>query len=346
MIIDYKNYKVFDWTDKQLKKQHSKEVLDKYYKQLAFLFQNGYDMNCETLEEVEEQLKMWDWFKTTENFEEMRCLFGKPLELDYNIGKKIVSEELYDIIRNTTFVRKEAVDNPAIMKNYANTYWKKIIENLNRLDDLFYCDDLEIAGCLKELQNVNDIKEKIDFIEEKVDKDIKVLTWLKFVELCNIIYSTYIRLSKVKTDHINISKASNLNDELYGGIGGFDPNTGEIKCIIGSAVWELKTVKTTKSMLKIKAIAGSILKDTLKIKEEDDEGILYLERWYNGKEKDDEKARQVVVCSLIWGIIILLELKHNLNFLDDPRNGKRAEKIRYEIQKIMEYCGIDKDYLL
>ena len=42
MIIDYESYKVFDWTDKQIKKQYSKEVLDKYYKQLAFLFQNGY----------------------------------------------------------------------------------------------------------------------------------------------------------------------------------------------------------------------------------------------------------------------------------------------------------------
>ena len=344
MIIDYENYKVFNWTDKQLKKQYSKEVLDKYYKQLAFLFQNGYNVNCETLEEIEEQFKMWDYFKTTENFKEMTHLFGEQINSDYNIGKKIVSEELYDIIKNTTFIRKE-VDNPAIIKNYANIYWSKIIENLRRLDDLFWCDDLEIAGCLKELQNINDIKEKIDFVEEKVCKDIKVLSWLKFVELCNVIYSTYIRLSKVKADHINISKASNLNDELYGGIGGFDPNTGEIKCIIGSAVWELKTVKTTKSMLKIKTIAGSILKDTLKTKE-DDEGISYLERWYNGKENDNEKARQVVVCSLIYGIITLLSLKHNLNFLDDPRNEKRADKIRYETQKILDYCGIDKDYLL
>ena len=203
MIIDYENYKVFNWTDKQLKKQYSKEILDKYYKQLAFLFQNGYNVNCETLEEIEEQFKMWDWFKTTENFKEMTHLFGEQINSDYNIGKKIVSEELYDIIKNTTFIRKE-VDNPAIIKNYANIYWSKIIENLRRLDDLFWCDDLEIAGCLKKLQNINDIKEKIDFVEEKVCKDIKVLSWLKFVELCNIIYSTYIRLSKVKADHINI----------------------------------------------------------------------------------------------------------------------------------------------
>ena len=119
MIIDYENYKVFNWTDKQLKKQYSKEVLDKYYKQLAFLFQNGYNVNCETLEEIEEQFKMWDYFKTTENFKEMTHLFGEQINSDYNIGKKIVSEELYDIIKNTTFIRKE-VDNPAIIKNYAN----------------------------------------------------------------------------------------------------------------------------------------------------------------------------------------------------------------------------------
>ena len=116
------------------------------------MFQNGYNVNCETLEEIEEQFKMWDYFKTTENFKEMCHLFEEQIKSDYNIGKKIVSEELYDIIKNTTFIRKE-VDNPAIIKNYANIYWSKIIENLRRLDDLFWCEDLEIAGCLKELQN-------------------------------------------------------------------------------------------------------------------------------------------------------------------------------------------------
>lgn len=344
MVIDYENYKVFDWSDKQLKKHYSKEILDKYYKVLAYLYQNGYDINCGTLEEVEEQLDMWNYFRTTEDLYNLKNLYDNPIESDYAVGKKILSEELYDIVRNSTFIRKDA-DNPALIKSYATTYWSKIGETIYRLGDVFTSSDSELVGALKGIKNSNDIRDKISYLEEKYEEGIKVITWLKLVELCNVVYSAYIQLSKVKTDTINISKASNLNDELYGGIGGFNPNNGEIKCIIGSAVWEVKTVRAAKTMTKIKTIAGSILNDNIKT-EEDDEGIQYLERWYNGIEKDDEMAKRVVVCSLLHGILTLLSLKHNLNFLKDSKNSKRADAIRYEFTKIMEYCGIDKEYLL
>lgn len=98
MVIDYENYKVFDWSDKQLKKHYSKEILDKYYKVLAYLYQNGYDINCGTLEEVEEQLDMWNYFKTTEDLYNLKNLYDNPIESDYAVGKKILSEELYDIV--------------------------------------------------------------------------------------------------------------------------------------------------------------------------------------------------------------------------------------------------------
>ena len=342
MRINYENYNVFLWTDKQLKKHYSKEILDKYYKQLAFLFQNGYNMEeCETIKEIEEQLEMWSYFKNYEDFEDMKGLYN--IESDYSVGKKIFSEELYDIIKFSTFSRKE-VDNPILIKGYANTYWNKIGEALNRLDNLFESDDIEIKGVVKELSNQNNIRERLDELFDKYEEEKKILTWIKFAELNNIIYSTYIKLTKLKTDSINVSKASNLNDELYGGIGGFNPNTGEIKCIIGSAVWQLKTIKSTKSIVKIKTVAGYIFENKPII--EDDEGIKYLDKWFKGIEKDDEKARQVVVCSLLHGIITLLCLKHNLNFLKDNKNSKRAEAIYYELEKIMEYCEISKDYLL
>ena len=342
MRINYENYNVFLWTDKQLKKHYSKEILDKYYKQLAFLFQNGYNMEeCETINEIEEQLEMWNYFKNYEDFEDMKGLYN--IESDYSVGKKIFSEELYDFIKFATFSRKEA-DNPILIKGYANTYWNKIGEALNRLDNLFESDDIEIKGVVKELSNQNNIRERLDELFDKYEEEKKILTWIKFAELNNIIYSTYIKLTKLKTDSINVSKASNLNDELYGGIGGFNPNTGEIKCIIGSAVWQLKTIKSTKSIVKIKTVAGYIFENKPIV--EDDEGIKYLDKWFKGIEKDDEKARQVVVCSLLHGIITLLCLKHNLNFLKDKKNSKRAEAIYYELEKIMEYCEISKDYLL
>ena len=122
-------------------------------------------------------------------------------------------------------------------------------------------------------------------------------------------------------------------------------NNGEIKCIIGSAVWDVKTIKTTKSIIKIKTVAGMILNDTIKTGD-DDEYIQYLEKWYNGIEKDNEKARRIVICSLLHGILTLLSLKHNINFLDDKKNSERADVIKFEFSKILEYCGIDKEYLL
>lgn len=347
MVIDYENYKVFSWTERQLKKHYSQEILSKYFKILAFLYQNGHDIeDCSSVEEMEEQMDMWNNFETIEDFEELERLYEhKNDDYSFSVGKKILSEELYEIIKNSTFIRKEA-ENPPAMKRYATIYWDSIGKLINELDCIFSSTDKEIAGALKSIKNVDGIKEKINSLREKYEKEVKVLTWIKALELCNVVYSTYIQLSKVKTDTINISKASNLNDELYGSIGGFNPNTGEIKCIIGSAVWETKTIKNITSVIKLKSVAGSILKDTKKTKE-DDKYIEFLERWYAGKETNDELARRVVVNSLLWGIMTLLCLKHNFNLIEsDKRNGKRSDQIHYEFGKIMEYCGIEKEYLL
>lgn len=342
MLIDYKNYHVFTWTEKQIKKHYSENICNKYFKILAYLYQNGYDINCDNDTEIEEQLSMWNYFQDTNDFNELLNLSN--VDLDYSIGKKIISEEFYDIVKNSTFFRKETND-PVSIKNYATIYWKEIEGFLNRVEEIFYSKDLEVAGAINNTTNLKNIKEKIEYLEDKVDDELKVITWLKSVELCDIIYSIYIKLTKVKTDTINVSKASNLNDEIYGGIGGFNPNNGEIKCIIGSAVWDVKTIKTTKSVIKIKTVAGMILNDTIKTGD-DDEYIQYLEKWYNGIEKDNEKARRIVICSLLHGILTLLSLKHNINFLDDKKNSERAEAIKFEFIKILEYCGIDKEYLL
>ena len=44
--MNFKDYYVFTWTDKQLKKKYSKDILEKYYKILGYLYQNGFDLNC------------------------------------------------------------------------------------------------------------------------------------------------------------------------------------------------------------------------------------------------------------------------------------------------------------
>lgn len=338
--MNYENYKVFVWTDRQLKKQFKKETLEKFYIILAFLYQNGFRVNCED-EEVEEQLKLWNYFQNDSDIVDLKELYG--IESDFSIGKKIMIEELYDIVKASSFCHNET-DNPTIMKTLATSNWSNIKNNLDRIDKLFNSTDSEIVGALKPIKNIDDIRSRIQFIKSKIEKEIRVLTWIQFSELINLIYSIYIQFGKIKTDQHKLAIISNLNDELYGGIGGFNPITGEIKCIIGSAVWDIKSCKSAKTMTKVKTLANAILKETKT--DEDEEEIKFLEKWISGHQTDDERARRVVVNYLLNGVLVLLSLKHNLNFLEDKRNHLRADAIKYEFIKILEYCNVDKEYLL
>ena len=276
--MNFKDYYIFTWTDKQLKKKYSKDILEKYYKILGYLYQNGFDLNCEE-NEIEEQLSFWDFFQNENDLEELRSI--SEFNSDYTVGKKIVIEELYDIIKNSTFSR-EVSDNPATIKSYATINWNKIIENVNRLENLFFSNDSEIVEILKKIPSVSSIQKKIEDIKSSIEREIKVLTWIRFSELINNSYSIYISGGKQKTDTHKLTIASNFNDELYGGIGGYNPNTGEIKCILGSAVSDVKLCYSSKTLTKVKTIANSIFKDNEKT-EEDEEAIKYLERWLKGK---------------------------------------------------------------
>ena len=93
--------------------------------------------------------------------EELRSI--SEFNSDYTVGKKIVIEELYDIIKNSTFSR-EVSDNPATIKSYATINWNKIIENVNRLENLFFSNDSEIVEILKKIPSVSSIQKKSLFL--------------------------------------------------------------------------------------------------------------------------------------------------------------------------------------
>ena len=239
--MNLENYKIFYWTDKQLRKSFSENTLNKYYKIMAFLYQNGYYFNCED-DEVEEQLKMFNYFERDCDFEELqKCSNYKEDDKTYETGCKIISEELYNIVKNTTFCRNETSDSPVLIKGFAETYWENIKSAVDILFCLFNSKDLEINGYLKKIDNLYDIQNKINELKESLEKERKVLTWIKFTNLVNIIYSLYIKIVKQKTDTHKLTIASNFNDEMYGATGGYNINNGEIKCIIGSAVSDLKS---------------------------------------------------------------------------------------------------------
>lgn len=331
---------IFDYTDKQIRKKFSKETLDKYYDTLCFLYQNGYSVNCND-NEVSEQLEMYNFFNLPKDLDELKKVSGS--HSTFEIGKKIISEELYDIVKNSTFCQIDCVDNPTKLKSVATINWEKLKLNLSRINLLFSCEDSEISNVLIKFPNYSDIKNRILFLQLKIDKNIKILSFLKFKELINIIYSIYIKLTKIKTDEHKLTLCSNINSQIYGSIGGYNPITKEIKYIIGSAVWDLKSANETNNIFKLKQHAKLILETK---SDKKDEYIDYLERWYKELEKDDSKAKQIIVNCLCNGIFTLLELKHNLNFLEDDRNVKRSEFIIDELKSILRCCSIDKDYLL
>lgn len=337
--MDFRDYKTFYWTDKYLRKTYSEEVLKKYYPIIAFLYQNGFHLSCEE-DEIDEQMLLFNYFKSDDDFEDLKGTTN--IQSDYEVGKRIIVEEIYDILKNTTFGRKETSDSPAILKTFAETYWVKINDSFLRIQELFLSKDSEIVGAFSNVENYNDILKKINELQVAIVEDRKVLTWIMFTNLVNVLYSLYIKLGKVKTDTHKLSIASNLNDEIYGATGGYNPNTKEIKCIIGSAVWDLKSCKKG-NKTKIKNMAKEIL-DTPKT--EDDKYLDYLERWYKGYETDDAYAQQIVCGCLLNGILALLSLKHNLSFLEDIRNSERADNILDEFRSIAKLCEIDKDYLL
>ena len=340
--MNLENYKIFYWTDKQLKKSFSENTLNKYYKIIAYLYQNGYYFNCED-EEVEEQLKMFNFFEHDWDFEELqKCSGYQTNNRTYETGGKIVSEELYDVVKNTTFCRKETSESPVLIKGFAETYWENIKSALDRLFYLFNSSDLEIYGYLKNIENLQDIQNKINELKDSIEKEKKVLTWIKFTNLINIIYSLYIKIGKQKTDTHKLTIASNFNDEIYGATGCYNPNNGEIKCIIGSAVSDVK-ICMKGNLSKIKNKVGEILKGE---KDGPDKYIDWLELWYKGHETNNEYAQQIVVGCLLNGILSLLSLKHNLNFLNDKRNYNKADDIVKEFSAICKYCGVTKDYLL
>ena len=325
---------VFIYTKDYLDRKFSKETLDKYFSTLAFLFQNGYNLNFEN-DEVDEQLSLFNYFQTKEDFDELRELKPAAISDDAN---KMVAIEFMDIIKKCLFVNKDNV-SPTLMKTIISKYWDEINDIIIRMNEIFDCEDSEIRGVLYQLFNLNDLIKRVNELERGYSKNLKVLTWLNLTSFLKEIYTSYAHISKEEgSRHYAISE--NINDELYGSIGSYNPGSKEIKSIIGSAVFDLKTIKNSSSLLKIKQAAKLIIDGD---KEENSEEIEYLINWNNGKETDNDKARKIVINSALYGILSLLCLKYGLNLSDDNLNNLRANKVYDEFNSIIKYCGINKE---
>lgn len=325
---------VFIYTKEYLEKRFSKEILDKYFSTLAFLFQNGYSLNFGN-DEVDEQLSLFNYFQTKEDFENLERLNSVTVSND---AKKMVAIEFIDIIKKCLFVNKEN-PSPILMKTVISQRWKDINDIIIRMNEIFDCEDSEVKGILYQLSNLNELIKKVNELERGYSKNLKVLTWLNLTSFLKEIYASYTYISKEEgSRHYAISE--NINDELYGSIGNYNPSSKEIKSIIGSAVFDLKTLKTSSSLVKVKQLAKLILSENNK---EDDEEIKYLIKWSDGKETDNDRARRAVMNSTMYGILNLLCLKYGLTSSEDNLNSLRVDKIHDEFNSILKYCGIEKE---
>lgn len=342
--MDFNNYKVYLATDKLIKRKFSKEVLNKYYKQIGYLYQNGYELNCSD-DEVEDQLSYYNFFNSKDDLKELEE--ESEYYSNYFFGKDIISEEIYDIMKNSSFSKTEA-SSPLVAKSYCKSNWEKIKTNLERINNLFNSNDLELIENYKFISNIESIRNKIIDVQDKINRELILLTWLDFKDLINSLYPIYIRFSKSKSGEIRKAVRSNLNDEIYGGLGGYSPGDGKIKCMVGSAVWDVKS-NYIADKTKIKITASKILNGT-PASEDDEEEIKFLDKWYKAKstsENEDKKAKQIVINCLLIGIFDLLLLKHGLNLNpEDKKNGPRCESAIHEMKAILKYCCIPNQYLL
>ena len=95
------------------------------------------------------------------------------------------------------------------------------------------------------------------------------------------------------------------------------------------------------SIVKTKQIANLILKEDIPEDGDDDE-IKHLVVWDKGESKDDERAKRAVITSSLYGIISLLCLKYDFNFLEEEMNSYKADRIYDELNSILKYCNITK----
>ena len=160
MNIDYKNYVVYPYTMGYLRKVYAKDVLDKWADQLAFLFQNGFSLEDS---DIDEQMMLFNGFKTYEDFEDLVKSFGKAGQFDEptEIGYKIVDSLLEYVLKSSTFASKEFYD----IKSAGGQLREKINELVGYINSLLTSDDVEVKRVIKVLG----VQEATDLADECLD---------------------------------------------------------------------------------------------------------------------------------------------------------------------------------
>ena len=336
MNIDYKNYVVFPYTAGCLSKTYAKSTLDKWGDQLAFLFQNGFSFKVDS--DIDEQMMLFNGFKTYDDFEDLKKSYGKAGYFDEPtvIGYKIVDSLLDFVLKATTFAQKEFYD----IKVGGNQTKSLIKTNVEYLDILFRSDDIEVTRVVKALvdnKTIDLVAECLDLYDERTYNVLLV----KYQELYQQILQVHKQINRLlltSSEKGLGARMGNVNDEIYGSSGGFNPTDDAIKCVNGSAVYELKTLadKTiSDSSIYYKMLV--IAKEAL----DNGEPSRLLKSFVKGDKMHLKEVRQILIETDLSGIMVLLGLKHGLTLFEDSLNNERAKRIAHEFSAICKYVGLD-----
>lgn len=341
MNVNYNQYFIFPYTFKRLQKIYSKPILDKWLDQLAFLFQNGFSFQDNLLEQIDEQMMLYNDFKTYDDLQDLIYTFGKAFDVDLERpsqeGYKIVDSVLELIITSSAYATSE-VYNVKFMGEKLKDHISKMLVYLKSLLD---CEDFEVVRVLKVIKD-DDIEDLIEDCEDAFDKELYNVLFIKYQKLFSLVSKMHKKCYRAllsSSEKGLQARMGNVNDELYGSSGGYNPTTSEIKCRNGSLVYELKT-------LADKSIASKDLKYKMRVIAEEavenGETNKSLIDFLKGSDANLDKVRNILVEVCLSGVSVLLSLKHGFTIIEnDSRNNERTKRISHELSAIIKYCKIN-----
>lgn len=330
--IDYKNYIVFPYTMEYLKKTFGSDVLKKYGDQLAFLYQNGYKVQNNSMSVVEEQMQLYNDFKTYEDFgdlKRMSTLSRKPTL----VGIKIVDSVLEIVSRDAWALTSSADD----IRSDLLVYGEGLKKSLARLNSVICSEDYEVEKVVKSYFDSKTIS-LFDDVMDCMDRGAEELAFVKYHSLYRAVLKIHSGLQVAQYKKADKGKTFNVkvaNEQIYGAGGGFVPNTNSIKARTGSAVDELKVLCGGKMDDLFLARLRIIARESL----ENGEDSKVLKNFLKGDNSQIKKVADIEKQIVLSGISVLLCLKHGLNLVDTSLNNDRAEKVAKELNAICSFCG-------
>lgn len=331
--INYENYVVYPYTIAYLKKNYSNEVFQKYGDQLAYLYQNGFDISDNhCLQSIEEQLSLFNFLETVEDFEE--AIGGSRIQTPTKVGYKIVDSLLEVIIKKTPWAVQKFND----IQKFGEIYLNDIEKCCNSLSLLEKSKDDEIKLVYKEIADdefvwlLNRCKE----VCESKRFGIALISYQKLYRKVIAIHQKILGITG-NPNKGETARIGNINDELYGSAGCYNPQSDFIKAYNGSAVYELKQLSDSNINTKDIENQMSVIAKECKSNGEDDELIL---EFASGDHSRIEEVREALAEICFNGIVVLLGLKHDV--CTKEMNKKRCENALEEIEAIRKYTSFSK----